>query len=571
MRFILKYLNGYKKECVLAPLFKMLEAVFELTVPLIVAAIIDNGIASGNKAYVIKMCIILVALGVIGLILAVTAQYFSAKAAAGYAKRVRSELFNYTQRFSFSQLDSIGTASIINNLTNDVNQLQNGLNLTLRLVLRSPFVVFGAVIMAFTINARLALILVGTVIVLFAVVFTIMLLTVPMYQNVQSKVDSLLLKVKENLSGVRVIRAFVKENDENNKFDILNNKLTFMQKSAGKISALLNPLTYVILNAAVILLLYSGAVKVNSGIISQGAMVALYNYISQILAELIKLANLVIILTKAVASGRRITGVLKVQLETENDNCNFTDKNVAVEFNDVSFKYNKNGDYALHNVTFSVKSGQTVGIIGGTGSGKSTLVNLIPKFYNPTSGVIKVFGCNLKDVNGSKLRNVIGVVPQHPVLFKGTVKSNMHLGNQSASEGEINEALKNACCTTFIEEKGKGILLEVEQGGKNFSGGQRQRLTVARALVNNPAILILDDSSSALDYATEATLRKNIQSLPNSPTVFVVSQRTASISYADLIIVLDNGSVAGIGTHSELLKNCDVYKEIYNSQQKTEV
>ncbi len=572
MKKLLAYLKHYKKECVLAPFFKLLEASFELTVPLIVAAIIDNGITAGNKKYVALMCGLLVAFGIIGLCVTCVAQYFSAKAATGFAGEIRSALFSHIQKLSFTELDNIGPSTLITRMTSDVNQVQNGLNLTLRLVMRSPFVVFGAMIMAFTINVKQALIFVAVIPILAAIVFAIMLTSIPLYKKVQSGLDKLLGITGENLSGVRVIRAFCKEDGEINDFCDANSTLTAMQKKVGRISALMNPATYVVINLAVIALIKLGALQVNTGIITQGAVVALYNYMSQILVELIKLANLIINLTKSVACGKRIQAVLdtesSVVFGTQNPSAENAD--IAVEFDNVNLRYASSKVNSLSNINFRAKKGSVVGVIGGTGSGKTSLVNMIPRFYDATQGTVSVNGVDVKNYGKEQLRKKIGIVPQKAVLFSGTVKSNMLWGNENATDDEIYAALKTAQAFDFIEQKGEGLDLDVEQNGKNFSGGQRQRLTIARALVRKPEILILDDSSSALDYATDLALRRSIKGLDYSPTVFIVSQRTASVQSADEIIVLDDGEAVGIGTHEELLKNCDVYKEIYYSQFKEE-
>ena len=572
---LLKYLSGYKKESILGPLFKLLEALLELMVPLVVAAIIDKGIANADRAYTVKMCLLLAALGIVGLISSVTAQYFAAKAAVGFAEKVRHALFNHIQSFSYSEIDTIGTSTLITRMTSDMNQVQSCVNMTLRLLLRSPFVVFGAMIMAFTVDAKAALIFVVTIPVLSLVVFGIMLICIPLYRRVQDKLDGVLCSTRENLTGVRVIRAFRKEADEIERFERRNGELTAAQEFVGGISALMNPVTYVIVNAAIIALIYAGAFRVNEGIITQGAVVALYNYMSQILVELIKLASLIIGMTKAVACGNRIQAVLEIEPDMK-----FPDRSerrdsepfgeYAVEFRHADLRYRNSGANALTDVNFSVKKGATVGIIGGTGSGKTSLVNMIARFYDAASGDVLVNGINVRDYSKSELRGKVGVVPQKAVLFKGTLRENMQWGREFATDEEINDALSVAQAAEIAAGKEGGLDCEIAQGGKNLSGGQRQRLTIARALVKKPEILILDDSASALDFATDAALRKAIRDMPHRPTVFIVSQRAASLMYADKIIVLDDGRIVGIGRHDELLKSCEVYAEIYNSQFKEE-
>ncbi len=576
MKRIWLYLKEYKKECVFAPLFKMLEALFELFVPLVVASIIDVGIAGKDSSYIVKMCGMLVALAVIGLTCSITAQYFAAKAAVGCATGLRHHLFKHIQGFSFTEMDTIGTSTLITRMTSDINQVQNGVNLVLRLFLRSPFIVFGAMIMAFTIDVHAALVFVATIPVLAIVVFGIILSTRPMYKNVQAGLDKVLGITRQNLTGVRVIRAFNKQQDEIDEFKSANEKLNKLQKFVGKISGLMNPLTYVIINVAIVILLWTGAVRVNEGSLSQGQVVALYNYMSQILVELIKLANLVISVTKALACANRIDSVFAVKSgmtdgvkNIDNSKANDTTENV-VEFKNVSLKYEGAGAESLTDISFSVKKGQTVGIIGGTGSGKSSLVNLIPRFYDATSGEVLVNGVNVKDIRIKSLRENVGIVLQKALLFKGSIRENMKWGKKDATDSEIMEALDVAQAREFVDKKDGKLDAFIDQGGKNLSGGQRQRLTIARAVVKKPEILILDDSASALDYATDAALRKSIRQMKNNPTVFIVSQRAASLMYADKIIVLDDGNVAGIGTHDELLKSCQVYQEIYYSQFKKE-
>ena len=576
MKRIWLYLKEYKKECVFAPLFKMLEALFELFVPLVVASIIDVGIAGKDSGYIIKMCGMLVALAVIGLTCSITAQYFAAKAAVGCATGLRHHLFKHIQGFSFTEMDTIGTSTLITRMTSDINQVQNGVNLVLRLFLRSPFIVFGAMVMAFTIDVHAALVFVATIPVLAIVVFGIILSTRPMYKNVQAGLDNVLGITRQNLTGVRVIRAFNKQQDEIREFKTANEQLNKLQKFVGKISGLMNPLTYVIINVAIVILLWTGAVRVNEGSLSQGQVVALYNYMSQILVELIKLANLVISVTKALACANRIDSVFAVKsgmadgVESIDNSKQNDNKENVVEFRNVSLKYEGAGAESLTDISFSVKKGQTVGIIGGTGSGKSSLVNLIPRFYDATSGEVLVNGVNVKDIRIKSLRENVGIVLQKALLFKGSIRENMKWGKKDATDSEIMEALEIAQAREFVDKKDGKLDAFVDQGGKNLSGGQRQRLTIARAVVKKPEILILDDSASALDYATDAALRKSIRQMKNNPTVFIVSQRAASLMYADKIIVLDDGNVAGIGTHDELLKSCEVYQEIYYSQFKKE-
>lgn len=567
MKKLLVYLKDYIKESILGPLFKLLEALFELFVPLVIAAIIDTGIENGDTGYIIKMCLVLVLLGFVGLAFSITAQYFAAKASVGFVSKIRHVLFGHIQSLSYSELDQIGTSTLITRMTSDMNQVQNGMNLALRLLLRSPFVVFGAMIMAFTIDVPSAMIFVYVTIVLLIVVFGIMLGSIPLYKKVQQKLDAVMTVTRENLTGVRVIRAFCKEDEETDDFINKNNELTASQKFVGKISALMNPVTYVIINLAIIWLIHTGAVRVEAGILTQGAVVALYNYMSQILVELIKLANLIINITKSIACGNRIQAVLDIKpdLESGNSSCN----EGSVEFDHVNLRYKNAGADSLSDITFTAAKGETIGIIGGTGSGKSSLVNLIPRFYDAASGEVKVGGVNVKDMDVEQLREKIGVVPQKAVLFHGTIRENMQWGVTNASDDEIIEAIEAAQGLDVIKAKG-GLDCEIEQGGKNLSGGQRQRLTIARALVKKPEILILDDSASALDFATDAALRKSLRELDYHPTVFIVSQRTSSIQHADRIIVLDDGAAVGIGTHDELMKSCSVYQEIYNSQFKKE-
>lgn len=568
MKKILVYLKYYKKESIMGPLFKLLEASFELIVPLIIAAVIDKGIPNKNTGYIFSMCSVLILLALTGFACSVTAQYFSAKAACGFAGRLRHAVFEKIQSFSFTELDSIGSGTLITRMTSDINQIQTTLNLVLRLFLRSPFIVFGAMIMAFTIDFKSALIFAAVIPVLSAVVFGIMLGSIPLYKKVQSALDKITSITSENLEGVRVIRAFCSEENEKEKFAESNGALYAIQQFSGKISALLNPVTYIIINFAVISLIYTGALRVNSGVISQGMVVALYNYMSQILVELIKLAGFIINITKAAACAKRIENVLDTPCSMKSGTLeNGAGGKYCVEFKNVSLLYGKSGAPALENISFSVTKGETVGIIGSTGSGKTSLVNLIPRFYEASSGSVEVDGTNVKDYRIDALRGKIGTVMQKNVLFKGTIRENLLWGNPDASDDDLNAAIDAAQARDIINSKPNGINEEIEQNGANLSGGQRQRLTIARALVRQPEILILDDSSSALDYATDASLREAIASLPFKPTVFVVSQRTASIKHANKIIVLEDGAVCGIGTHEQLIDSCEIYKEIHMSQQ----
>lgn len=573
MKSLLIYLKDYKKETILAPLFKMLEASFELFVPLVMAAVIDVGIAQSDRPYIVKMCLVLIALGIIGLVCSITAQYFSAKAASGFGTGVRHALFRHIQSFTFTEMDTLGSSTLITRMTSDVNQTQAGVNLVLRLFLRSPFIVFGAMIMAFTVDVKSAVIFVIVIPLLSVIVFGIMLITMPLYRKVQSNLDSVLLTTRENLAGARVIRAFNKEEDEKEKFEKENETLTDAQKFVGRISGLMNPLTYIIVNGGIIALIYVGAVRVDIGDLTQGEVVALINYMSQILVELVKLANLIITVTKAVACGNRIESVLKITPEMENGSLKWENAAGAgeaavpvVEFSDVSLTYKGAGAESLTGLSFRVEKGQTIGIIGGTGSGKSSLVNLIPRFYDATEGEVKIFGKNIKEYDLESLRRHIGVVLQKAVLFKGTIEENLKWGNESATAEDLEEALTISQSKEFVDAKAGRLEFRVEQGGRNLSGGQKQRLTIARALVRKPDILILDDSASALDFATDAALRGAIRGMKEQPTVFIVSQRAASIQYADQIIVLDDGEMAGVGTHAELLANCPAYQEIYYSQ-----
>lgn len=592
MKTLLPYLRQYKKETILAPLFKLLEASFELLVPLVMAKIIDVGIANRDKKYVMLMCLLMVSLGVVGMICSFTAQFFSAKAAVGVSTKLRHTLFAHIQSFSFTELDTMGTSTLITRMTSDVNQVQNGINMTLRLFLRSPCVVFGAMIMAFTIDFKSALVFVGTIPLLSLVVFGIMAITLPLYKKAQSGLDRVLSVTRENLTGVRVIRAFNKEPEERIRFEESNRALTVMQKKVGKISGLMNPITYVIVNAATVLLIWQGAFRVDTGAITQGELIALVNYMSQILVELVKLANLIVTITKALASANRVDGIMELEtsmpdtaaaesrkedtivIETDplekrtGDLRNNAAEDEAVRFDHVSLTYKNAGEESLTDIDFSVKKGETIGIIGGTGSGKSSLVNLIPRFYDATNGRVLINGVDVKDYPLHSLRDKVGVVLQKATLFKGTIRENLLWGNKNASDELLNEALEISQAKEFVEKKEDGLMTQVAQGGKNLSGGQRQRLTIARALVKKPEILILDDSASALDFATDAKLRKAIREMDGNMTVFIVSQRTSSIMHADRIVVLDDGKVAGIGTHGELLKTCAVYREIYQSQFK---
>ena len=580
MKKLLVYLKDYKKESVLGPLFKLLEATFELIVPLVMAAIIDTGVATGDKSYIMKMCMVLVLLAVIGLTCSITAQYFAAKAAVGFATKLRHALFAHIERLSFTEMDTVGTATLITRMTSDVNQAQNGVNLVLRLFLRSPFIVFGAMVMAFTIDVKAALVFVVTIPLLSIIVFGIMLISIPLYKKVQSALDKVLGITRENLTGSRVIRAFNKEDDEKVHFNENNDLLTRAQIYVGKISALMNPLTYAIINGAIVVLVWTGAVRVDNGYITQGEVVALINYMSQILVELVKLANLIININKSIACGNRIQSIFEMQPSITDGSGQKVDKvqtdtadrseeaEYAVEFSHVGLTYAGAGDESLTDIDFKVKKGETIGIIGGTGSGKSSVVNLIPRFYDVTSGFIKVDGKDVKDYPLEELRGKIGTVLQKAVLFHGTIRENLKWGNPDATEEDLNRAITVAQAKEFVDNKEGRLDFEIEQGGKNLSGGQRQRLTIARAVVKKPEILILDDSASALDFATDAALRKAIREMEGETTVFIVSQRAASIQHADRIVVLDDGKIVGLGTSEELLESCEVYQEIYNSQFK---
>ena len=568
---LLIYLKQYRKECVLGPLFKLLEALFELFVPLVMTSIIDVGIATGSRRYILERCGLLVLLAVVGLVCSITAQYFAARAATGFSARLRSALFAHLQGLSYREIDTLGSATMITRMTSDVNQLQNGVNLALRLLLRSPFVVFGAMVMAFTIDVPGATVFAVAIPVLLAVVFAIILVTIPMYRKVQNRLDGVTAATRENLTGVRVLRAFRKEQEEIAEFSRRNRLLNQLQLRVGRISNLLNPVTYVILNLAVVALLRTGALRVNSGALTQGQVVALYNYMSQILVELIKFANLIITMTKAVACGNRIQSVFAMQ-SSQTSGSRHPEETLRgqVEFRNAGITYGVAGAEALSSVSFLARPGQTVGIIGGTGSGKSTLVNLIPRFYDATQGQVLVDGVDVRELNLEELRRRIAVVPQKAVLFRGTIRSNLLWGREDATEEELQAALTVAQAMEIVQGKDQGLDAEVQQGGGNLSGGQCQRLTIARALIRQPEILILDDSASALDYATDARLRAAIGALPNPPTTFVVSQRAASIRHADWILVLDDGRVVGQGTHETLLEQCPVYQEIYHSQFRKE-
>lgn len=596
MKSLLKYLKDYKKESTLAPLFKMLEASFELLVPLVMAAVIDKGIEGKDKGYIVSMCFVMILLGLIGFVCSITAQYFAARAATGFARKLRYEMFSHIQKLSYSKLDTAGTSTLITRMTSDVNQVQNGVNMFLRLFLRSPFIVIGAMVMAFYVDVHAAVVFAVAIPILSLVVFGIIFANIPLYKKVQNRLDQVLLVTRENLNGIRVIRAFNQEAEELEAFDEKNTALTKIQLFAGRVSALLNPITYVIINLALVALLYKGALRVDSGHITQGDVIALISYMSQILVELVKLANLIVTLTKAAACASRIQGAMEIPEGMGDDRSpadrekrnmkeeeNSEEKDVkttrqsgkpkndeVVRFDHVGFIYEGAGGEVLTDMDFSVKRGETVGIIGGTGSGKSTLVQLIPRFYDTSSGGVYVDGKEVKEYELDELRNKVGMVPQKAALFKGTIRENILFGREDATDEMIEEAITVAQAKEFIEAKEGGLLSKVEQGGRNLSGGQKQRLTIARALVRQPEILILDDSCSALDYATDAALRAGIKELSYHPTVFIVSQRTASIQYADKIIVLDDGEIAGMGTHEELLKTCQVYQEIYDSQYKKE-
>ena len=571
MKRIMRYMRGYEKQCILGPLFKLLEAALELLVPLVVASIVDQGIGLGNRSYIVQMCLVMIGLGLVGLACSVTAQFFAARAAVGFCTRLRHALLEHILGLSYTQIDTIGTSTLITRMTSDVNQVQSGVNLCLRLLLRSPFVVFGAMIMAFTIDAQAALVFVGVIPVLCVIVFGIMLITMPKYKQVQAGLDQVTSATRQNLTGVRVLRAFCKEDSEVETFCGKTQELTRRQLLAGRISALMNPVTYVVINFAIVILVQVGALKVDGGILTQGLVIALYNYMSQILVELIKMADLIINMTKATACADRIGAVLEVENDQQDGTSQSRSLRGAVEFRNVCAQYAGAGEPSLTDISFRAEPGQTVGIIGGTGSGKTTLVNLIPRLYDAAQGQVLVGGRDVKEYKTEALRREIGVVLQKAVLFQGTIRENLLWGNPDATEEDLWQALKVAQAEEVV--KGKTLRLEepVEQGGMNFSGGQRQRLTIARALVRKPKILILDDSASALDYATDAKLRMAIRAMEQPPTTFIVSQRAASVRFADEILVLDDGCMVGRGTHDELLKSCPVYQEIYYSQFPKEV
>lgn len=589
MKELSKYIKDYKKECVLGPLFKLLEACFDLTVPIVMAKIIDDGIAKNDSHFILVYGGVLVILAAVGLLSSITAQYFAAKAAVGFATNLRHGLFKHIESLSFTEMDTVGISTLITRMTSDINQMQSGVNLALRLFLRSPFIVFGAAVMAFTVDVKSAIVFAVVIPLLAIVVLGIMVISMPLYRKVQSGLDKILGRTRQNLTGVRVIRAFDKEEAEKVDFNNENQTLTNMQLLVGKIAALTNPMTYVLLNAALVVLLYVGAIRVDGGRLTQGMVIALVNYMSQILVELIKLANTIVVSTKAVACGKRIQSVFEMKPsitddETDsavNDGDSESDIDNAltgeiedglgdaeVVFDNVDLTYKGAGDKSLSNISFTAPAGATIGIIGGTGSGKSSLVNLIPRFYDATSGSVNIDGKNVKDYKVREVRNLVGIVMQKAVLFKGSIRDNMKWGNDQASDEEINFALENAQAAEVVAGKEGGLDYMLEQNGRNLSGGQKQRFTIARALVRKPKVLILDDSASALDFATDAKLRKSLKQLGYRPTTFIVSQRTSSIQHADMILVLDDGKIVGKGTHDELLKTCEVYNEIYMSQFK---
>ncbi len=567
MKKLFKYFNGYKKECILGPLFKLLEASFELLVPLVVAQIIDTAIPSSNKSYLIKMCVLLVGLGLVGFVSAISAQYFAAKAACGFTKKLKSSLFSHLQTLSHAELDDLGSSTLITRMTSDTNQIQTGINLTIRLALRSPFVVFGAMILAFTVDVKGGLIFAVAIPALAIVVFAILLGLIPLYKKLQGKLDGVLRRTRENLAGARVVKAFNLQEKEREEFYLESRALNRLQKFVGRFSAILNPLTFVIINIAIILLVNSGAIRVDAGLISQGAVFALYNYMSQILVELIKLANLILTLTKSLASAKRVSAIFDIKNSLVNGNVLKGDlEKQGVEFKGVCLRYKNAGEDAIEDISFSAKKGEVVGLIGGTGSGKSTLINLIPRFYDATNGQIIVDGVDVKEYDVKALRDKIGIVPQKAVLFKGTIRDNLKWRNQNATDEEIYKALEIAQALEVVQSKEGGLDALVEQNGSNFSGGQKQRLTIARALISNPEILILDDSASALDYSTDLKLRKALKKISKDKTVFIVSQRVASIVNADKIIVLEDGKMVGQGSHQELINTCAEYKETYLAQ-----
>lgn len=573
MKKLWKYMRDYRREGILAPLFKLLEASLELLVPLVMAQIIDTGIANGDGGFILSRCGILAVLAAVGLVCSITAQYFAAKASVGFAAKLRSTLFKHIQSLSYSKLDTQGTGTLIARITGDINQVQSGMNLALRLLLRSPFVVFGAMIMAFTIDVKAALVFVVTIPLLSIVVFGIMLWSIPMYKKVQARLDKVLGITRENLSGVRVIRAFCKEDEERREFGERNAALTKLQLIVGRVSAAMNPATYIMINLGIAVLIYVGALRVDSGILTQGQVVALYNYMSQILVELVKLASLIITITKALACAGRVSAVLDVESDMHGADTmpKEIDTDEEVRFENVEFGYATGGEPALSGISFSVKKGETMGIIGGTGSGKSSFVSLIPRFYDATGGHVYIKGNDVKDYPLGALREMVGMVPQKAVLFKGTIRENLRWGNADATGEEMERALSDAQALEIVKAKPEGLDSPVAQNGKNLSGGQRQRLTIARALIKKPEILILDDSASALDYATDLALRRSLAALSYKPTVFIVSQRASSILHADKIAVLDEGKMVGLGTHDELMQTCPVYREIYYSQYEQEV
>ena len=571
MKKLLIYLRDYRKETILGPLFKLLEASFELLVPLVIASMIDKGITGGNRQHIIYMCLLLLLLCAVGFVSAVTAQFFAAKAAAGFAKKVKRALFNNIQTLSYTDMDRIGTSAMITRMTSDINQVQQGVNLTIRLLLRSPFVVFGAMVMAFAISPRMALIFLVTIVLLFLVVGLIMTWSIPRYSKIQGGLDGLLGLTRENHTGVRVIRAFGLENSEKEKFNEKNDALMKLQTFVGAVTALMNPATYLILNLAVAVLIYRGAIHVDAGTLTQGQVVALYNYMSQILVELIKFANLILTVTKAIASGNRVQELLELESSMEDGTVSeFKKCDDHIVFSNVSMRYQGDKEDSLEDITLTVKRGERIGVIGGTGSGKTTLINLIPRFYDVRNGQVIIDGRNVKDYRLEDLRERIGIVPQKAVLFHGTIRDNIRWGKKDATDDEIYEALEIAQAKEIVLGKDKNLDYEVAQGGKNFSGGQKQRLSIARALVRKPEILILDDSASALDYLTDRKLREAIASMDNAPTTFIVSQRASSVLTCDRIVVLEDGKVCGIGTHDELLSGCETYREIYDSQYKKE-
>ncbi len=566
------YMKGFGRAIVLSPLFKLIEATLELLVPLVIAEVIDKGIGGGDKGYIVRMCLLLAALGIVGYLFSITAQYFAAKVAVGFVTRVKHALFGHLGKLSYEELDTLGTSTMITRITSDMNQIQTGVNLSLRLLLRSPFVVFGAMVMAFTIDTQAAITFAVAIPALFLVVFSVMLVSIPLFKKVQKALDGVVKSVRENLTGIRVIRAFCREETEQADFNEKNDALTARQKFVGRISALMNPVTYVIINLATVWLIHKGAIHVEIGILTQGAVIALYNYMSQILVELIKAADLFITITKAVACGNRVEAILEIPagMKTYPDVSSSVQNGDAVRFENVSLTYRGAGAPSLENITFSVKRGETVGIIGGTGSGKSSLVHLIPRFYDVSGGSVTVDGIDVRAYAPDELRRKIGIVPQKAVLFRGTVRDNLRFGTPDATDDELWAALETAQARAVVEGKDGGLDFMIEAGGRNLSGGQRQRLTIARALVRKPDILILDDSASALDFATDAALRQALRAMDGDVTVFIVSQRTSSIAHADKIVVLDDGEIVGVGTHDSLIETCEIYREIYDSQFKKE-